>query len=244
MLVDVATVKMLVLAGGFGTRLQSVVSEVPKAMAPVCGVPFLSLQIKHWIDQGLRSFVFLLHHHADQIISFLVAEKSGLLKDCEVQWVNEPTPMGTGGAVAYAVQKLHLTGDFLITNADTWMGTGVKELALFVSPSMAVLNFSDASRYGLVKFDDNFHVTDFTEKSHEKGPGWINAGLYHLNVDLFKHWDGQAFSLERDCLPKLARCGSLKAVAFQSEFIDIGIPDDYFRFCHWISSGRKNKLWN
>ena len=234
--------KMLVLAGGFGTRLQSVVAEVPKAMAPVGSVPFLYLQIQHWIDQGLRAFVFLLHHQADQIISFLEAEKSGLLMGCEVQWLIESTPMDTGGAVAYAVKKLNLTGDFLVTNADTWIGAGVKEVAQIVAPSMAVLNLSDASRYGLVKFDDQFLVTQFTEKSEEKGRGWINAGLCHLNVELFKNWDGQPFSLERACLSELAGRGALKAVALQTDFIDIGIPSDYFRFCQWIAADRKGIL--
>ena len=63
--------RMLVLAGGFGTRLQSVLANVPKALAPIGDTTFLHLQIEHWIAQGLRSFVFLLHHQAEQIITFL-----------------------------------------------------------------------------------------------------------------------------------------------------------------------------
>jgi D-glycero-alpha-D-manno-heptose 1-phosphate guanylyltransferase len=233
---------MLVLAGGFGTRLQSVLAEVPKALAPVGSVPFLSLQIQHWIDQGLRAFVFLLHHQADQIISFLEAERSGLLKDCNVQWLIEPIPMGTGGAVAHAAQQLPLKGDFLVTNADTWIGVGIQEVAQSSSPSIAVLSLHNPSRYGLVKFDNHFHVTSFAEKSHQRGPGWISAGLCHLHVDLFKDWDGQPFSLERVFLPRLVDCGALKAVALQSDFIDIGLPSDYFRFCKWISADRKGIL--
>jgi D-glycero-alpha-D-manno-heptose 1-phosphate guanylyltransferase len=236
--------KMLVLAGGFGTRLKSVVTKVPKAMAPVGSVPFLYLQIQNWIHQGVRAFVFLLHHQAEMIVSFLVAEKTGLLKGCEVQWLIEPSPLDTGGAVAYAVQKLNLTGDFFVINADTWIGGGINELARFASPSMAVISLGDASRYGLIKFDDQFNVTDFKEKSHDKGPGWINAGLCHLNVDLFTGWDGQAFSLERKCLSELSKRGALKAVALQTDFIDIGIPEDYLRFCHWIATERKGKLCN
>ena len=233
---------MLVLAGGFGTRLQSVLVEVPKALAPVGSIPFLYLQIQHWIDQGLRSFVFLLHHQADQIINFLEAENSGLLKDCKVQWLIEPIPMDTGGAVAYAVEQLPLKDDFLVTNADTWIGIGIQEVARSSSPSMAVLSLRDPSRYGLVKFDDQFNVTAFVEKSHEIGPGWINAGLCHLHADFFKGWDGQPFSLERVFLSRLADCGVLKAVTLQTDFIDIGLPGDYFRFCQWITADRKGIL--
>jgi D-glycero-alpha-D-manno-heptose 1-phosphate guanylyltransferase len=235
-------VKLLVLAGGFGTRLQSVVAEVPKAMAPVGSVPFLYLQIQHWIDQGVRSFVFLLHHQADQIVSFLESEQSMLLKDCKVEWLIESKPMDTGGAVAYAVQQLNLRDAFLVTNADTWIGTGVKEVMKYAAPSIAVRNLSDASRYGLVKFDNQFHVTKFTEKNNEKESGWINAGLCHLHADYFKGWDGRPFSLERVCLTELAGYRALTAVPLQTDFIDIGVPSDYFRFCQWIAADRKGIL--
>ena len=234
--------KMLVLAGGFGKRLQSVVAEVPKALAPVGQVPFLYLQIEHWMAQGLRSFVFLLHHQADLIISFLEAEKNGLLSGCQVTWLVEPTPMDTGGAVASAVNQLNLLGDFLLTNADTWLGAGVQDISRSAAPSIAVIRLRDASRYGQVQFNNQFNVTAFREKSSSQGSHWINAGLCHLNADLFKGWDGQPFSLERISLPELADRGALRAVPLQTDFIDIGIPDDYFRFCHWIAAGRKGKL--
>ena len=150
--------------------------------------------------------------------------------------------MDTGGAVAYAVKQLNLSGDFLLTNADTWLGAGVQDISRSAAPSMAVLSLRDASRYGQVQFNDQFNVTAFSEKSSSQGPGWINAGLCHLNADLFKNWDGQQFSLERILFPELAGRGALKAVPLQTDFIDIGIPDDYFRFCRWIASSREGKL--
>lgn len=234
--------KMLVLAGGFGTRLQSVVTDVPKALAPVGDLSFLHLQIEHWIDQGLQSFVFLLHHQAGLIVNFLESEKKNLLKGCSVQWVTEPTPLGTGGAVANAVQKLHLSGDFLLTNADTWLGSGFQTVAQSAAPVLAVLHMRDASRYGQVQFDGKFHVTTFSEKGHHLGSGWINAGLCHLHSDFFSDWNGLPFSLERVLLPQLAGSGALTASKLQTDFIDIGIPADYLRFCRWIDIDRKGKL--
>lgn len=230
--------KLLVLAGGFGTRLQSVVSDVPKALAPVGNVSFLSLQLEHWIAQGVRSFVFLLHHQADLIIGFLQEEQSGLLKGCEIQWLVEPTPMDTGGAIAYAVEQLHLSGSFLVTNADTWLGTGIEELWQAGSPSMSVVKVADAGRYGNVHFDDVNLITAFKEKSITAGTGWINAGLCHLHAELFKKWNQEPFSLERISFTMLAAQGKLKAVPLQTNFIDIGIPEDYFRFCRWVESGK------
>ena len=234
--------KMLVLAGGFGTRLQSVVSAVPKAMAPVGKVPFLHLQIQHWKNQGINSFAFLLHHQADLIINFLRLQMTGMLKGCEVHWIVEPTPMDTGGAVAYAIEQLRLTGSVLVTNADTWLGTGITELHHAKAPAMAVIELRDAARYGRVRFDDRRRIHAFQEKSHSEGPGWINAGLCLLNTESFKGWDHRAFSLERQTFPAMAARGELHAVTLQTDFVDIGIPDDYGRFCCWIESGKKTKL--
>lgn len=234
--------KLLVLAGGFGTRLQSALPGIPKALAPVGKTPFLELQLENWITQGIRSFVFLLHHQADLIKGFLAKAKIELLKDCEVISLAEPTAMDTGGAVAYAVRELSLKGRFLVTNADTWLGSGIGKMCTSQAPSMAVIQLKDPSRYGQVTFDDHGTVTAFTEKSALGTPGWINAGLCLLSADLFKPWDGTRFSLERQSFTRWAQGGQLQAVAIDADFIDIGIPEDYLRFCRWIEQGRRGTL--
>jgi NDP-sugar pyrophosphorylase family protein len=234
--------KMLVLAGGFGTRLQSVVSAVPKALAPVGSVPFLHLQIQHWIDQGVTSFVFLLHHQSDLIIEYLESEKDGLLQRCEVKCLVEPTPLDTGGAVAFAVEQLDFSGDFLVTNADSWLGAGITDMFQTTAPAMAVVELSDASRYGRVQLSAQNRVTSFHEKNGFQDVGLINAGLYRLSAEFFKEWDRSPFSLERFFFPKLVTLGDLNAVTLDTDFIDIGVPDDYFRFCRWIETGRKGSL--
>ncbi|MES2510119.1 MAG: sugar phosphate nucleotidyltransferase [Pseudomonadota bacterium] len=230
--------KLLVLAGGFGTRLQSAVPGVPKALAPVGGVPFLHLQIQNWIGQGVKSFVFLLHHQAALGIDFLRKEQLGLLRDCEVTWVVEPYPMGTGGALAHAVSELGITGSFLVTNADTWLGSGMQDVFCQEAPSMAVVQVEDAGRYGRVQCDAGGRISAFREKQVGSGPGLINAGLSHLHAGLFANWDREPFSLEAVNFPVWADEGCLKAVPLHSSFIDIGIPDDYFRFCRWVESGK------
>jgi D-glycero-alpha-D-manno-heptose 1-phosphate guanylyltransferase len=237
--------KLLVLAGGFGTRLQSVVTAVPKALAPVGNVPFLHLQIANWKSQGVNSFTFLLHHQSDLIINFLQEEQEiGVLKDCEVQCLAEPTPMDTGGAVAYAVDQLGLTDNFLVTNADTWLGSGIANVAQAKAPAMAVVKLSDSARYGRVQFDEQRLVTAFQEKISEgQVSDWINAGLCQLNAASFKDWDHLPSSLERVTFPAMVARRELTAVALQTDFIDIGVPDDYYRFCGWIASDRKGALW-
>lgn len=236
------TLPLFVLAGGFGTRLQCVLDGFPKALAPVNGTPFLFLQIENWLKQGIHSFVFLLHHHADLIIEFLKSEENKLLKNCKVQYLVEPNPMGTGGAVAYAINQLVFEGDFLLTNADTWLGSGIKEMEKASAPAMLVVRAENVGRYGGVVFDDGHKVTAFIEKRVNPNVGWINAGITLINTSIFNSWNGQPFSLERATYPQLVMNRSLSAVAVDTDFIDIGIPEDYARFCRWIESGQRVAL--
>lgn len=230
--------RLLVLAGGIGSRLKTAVSDVPKALAPIGGKPFLQLQIERWLSQGLSEFTFLLHYQADQIIDFLVMQKSFLPTDCRIDWVIEPQPLDTGGAVAHAIKTADVKENFLLTNGDTWLGGGVREVFQTDAPAMAVVHLDNVGRYGQIQFNEDQLVTSFAEKNDQLTSGWINAGLCHLDPALFKNWTGKPFSLERDLFPKLVKKQQLTAVPLQAPFIDIGIPDDYYQFCRWIESGK------
>jgi D-glycero-alpha-D-manno-heptose 1-phosphate guanylyltransferase len=234
--------KILVLAGGEGSRLRSELPNIPKVMAPIGDTSFLALQLENWIAQGANSFVFLLHHQANQIIEFLERAKKDLLKYCDVECIVEPLPMDTGGAVAYAVQELSLAGDFLIVNADTWLGSGITQLSEAESPALLVVYLNDCSRYGAVQFNSLNKITAFREKDDMKFPGWINAGACRLSSSFFKSWGGARYSLEKELFPKLVSLGQMRAVPIEADFIDIGIPADYHRFKCWITEGRNNIL--
>ena len=234
--------KLLILAGGFGTRLRNVLGHIPKALAPVGSIPFLHYQLEHWIAQGLESFVFLLHHKADLIEQFLQERQRGILKGCRVELITEPHPMDTGGAVAYAVRKLGLEGEFIVTNADTWLGSGVHKLCVTGADAMILVRHGDVSRYGVVEIDGEGLVSAFCEKGNRRGGGWINAGMGIFKAEHFKEWDGQRLSLENDIFPKLLAERRLKAITLESDFIDIGIPEDYWRFCQWKQSSGEFSL--
>jgi len=232
---------LLVLAGGFGTRLRSVVAAVPKPLAPVCDRPYLHYVIDRWREQGIVSFIFLLHHQAELIEDYLQSQQlSGRLGQCQVRTVTEPEPLGTGGAIAHAVRQLRIEGSFLVANADTWLGSGIDQVVAAGAPAMAVVRLDNPERYGRVHWERG-KVISFAEKSGGGEPGWINAGLYHLQAAHFQDWDGRPFSAERDLFPALVRAGQLQAVELQTEFIDIGIPADYSRFCRWIEAGKAGR---
>lgn len=235
-------IPLLVLAGGFGTRLRPAVADVPKPLAPVMGRPYLGYMLESWRRQGVASFTFLLHHQAGMIIDYLgAAQGSGALWGATIRTLVEPQPLGTGGALAYAVQELAIKGSFLVANADTWLGGGITELSAAPAPAMAVVGVANSERYGHVRVESN-KIAAFEEKQNCSGPGLINAGLYHLHADMFRDWDGQSFSLERELFPKWVSANRLTAVSLETDFIDIGVPEDYFRFCRWIESQKMGVL--
>jgi NDP-sugar pyrophosphorylase family protein len=233
-------INLLVLAGGFGKRLRSAVSDVPKPLAPVNGRPFLSYQIENWLGQGVSHLSFLLHYEATSIEIFLESYQKEF-ENCEIRALKESQPLGTGGAVAFAVQQCQLTGEFLVANADTWLQSGVQKVFEAEVPALATVRVENSERYGSVQIEKN-KVVAFKEKQDSSGMRLINAGLYHLHADLFRDWNGRPFSLERELFPKLANSSKLKSVFLETDFIDIGIPEDYYRLCHWIESGKKGVL--
>lgn len=234
--------RLLVLAGGFGTRLRTAVRGVPKALAPVIDKPFLQLQIELWVSQGIHNLTFLLHHQADQIIEFLEKQNCQYSGCCDFDWLIEDKPLDTGGAVANAIKHFNYRGDFLVVNADTWLGGGINEMSLAEEPALAVVHLENTDRYGRVFFDQDSYITSFKEKSKDSGGGWINAGLCKLNTRYFEGWNGDAFSLERDLYGSLLGEGNVFAVELKCDFVDIGVPKDYKKFCHWIKEGKIEKL--
>jgi D-glycero-alpha-D-manno-heptose 1-phosphate guanylyltransferase len=234
---------LLVLAGGYGTRLREAVPEVPKPLAPVINRPFLEHQIENWIGQGVTALTFLLFDRAHVIQTFLAScSHEGQLRGCQLRALTEPQPLGTGGAIAHAVQQFGISGSFLVANADTWLGSGVRSVSETPPPSLAVVHVTDSERYGAVRLAPNGKVASFEEKCASAGPGWVNAGLYHLHASLFEAWDGQPFSLERELLPQLAKTAQLRATTLHAEFIDIGVATDYVRFCRWVEGGKAGAL--
>jgi NDP-sugar pyrophosphorylase family protein len=235
--------KILILAGGFGKRLQAVVSAVPKPLAPVCGRPFLMYLVENLVSQGAKELVLLLHYEAD-VIKEVIGDviNNNDLDGVKVTSLVEEMPLGTGGSIMNAIDVLNINESFMVINADTWLGSGFKKLALSAPNTIAAVVVEDCSRYGSLIVNEG-KVERFLEKDISCGPGLINAGLYHLSPGIFDGTlKGTSFSLEADILPVVADRGMLSTVEINTDFIDIGVPEDYLRFCSWMEKGRKNEL--
>jgi len=235
--------QMLVLAGGFGTRLRGTVRDVPKPLAPINGIPLLQLQLQHWINQGQRNFIFLLHYQAELIIKLLDKQSKYFGDAISIDWIVEEKALGTGGSVANAIHEFGLEGSVLIANADTWLDGGLQEIINSSSAVLGVINVKNTKRYGTVILNDAYYVTGFFEKRINSSigtEGMINAGLYKLPTFFFEGDYKLAFSLENEILPQISSSGLLKAEILEGAFFDIGIPEDYYKFCDWH---RRNKRY-
>ena len=233
----------IVLAGGFGTRLRSLVSDVPKPLAPVAGKPFITHLIEHWVSQGLSDFIFLLHYEAkkiEQILNELSCRNE--FSKVTFRVLIEDTPLGTGGAILNAIEYFGIREGFLVANADTWLESGVEQLMSSKFSAIAAVNVPNTNRYGSLEFEGD-KICAFEEKPDSLDRGYVNSGLYYLFPEAFNGFEvGSAFSIESEVFPRLVAQRLLGAVKLESNFIDIGIPEDYLKFCKWVELEKKNEL--
>ena len=222
--------KAVLLVGGLGTRLRSVVASRPKPLASIGDRPFLELLIRQLHYQGIRHLVLCTGYLAHEIQKEL---GNGGAWDVAIEYSKEPSPMGTGGAVKFAEPLLRGLSDFLVMNGDSFMEIDFQELIHFHRKSggiatMAVLRMKNEMRYGTVQVTAGGRVSGFTEKSGDDPTGFVNGGIYVFNRTIFRHIPEEPISLERDVFPRLIDHG-VYAAEQKGVFIDIGTPEDYAR---------------
>lgn len=219
-------VEILILAGGRGTRLATVVSDVPKPMAPIQDKPFLEYLINSVKKQGFYNFRLLVGYKSEVIKNYF---GDGSAFGVNIQYTTEEMPLGTGGAVKKGILDSAFN-NFLIFNGDTFFEA---DLPLLISESkdqlaIALKYFENCERYGQVIIDNNFKIKSFTEKGNNPDDGFINAGIYYLSKSVLNHFPPKdVFSIEQAVMPKLAEKNLLKGIPLGGKFIDIGIPEDF-----------------
>lgn len=220
----------IILAGGFGTRLRDVISDLPKPMAPVAGKPFLHYLLRNLKAQGITRVVLSTGYLHEKIESYFGDNYEGLT----ISYVVEREPLGTGGGIRAALEKC--TSEFvLVLNGDSYFDFPLLPYFTFFSSSnadaaLALRQVEDASRYGMITVE-NGQVNAFHEKSGHAAPGFINAGVYILPRERYMNETPAAknFSIERDFFEPKAATWKLAAHAAEGYFIDIGIPADYHK---------------
>jgi len=222
----------IILAGGFGTRLRSVVSDVPKPMAPVGGRPFLELLMDHLLGYDFDHIVLSTGYMHEKIEQHF----GNSYRNIPLSYAIEDNPLGTGGGIRNALEKCN-DKNVVIVNGDTLFRIDYDDLQRFHSChptrlSVVLRMVEDTSRYGLVSTDCADRITRFAEKEASHGPGAINGGIYMIDRSLLESFPlGTAFSFEKDVMQKLYLDEPFFAYTSGAYFIDMGIPEDYLALC-------------
>jgi len=222
-------VKVVILAGGFGTRLKSIVKDVPKPMADIGGVPFIELLILNMIKYGAEEFIICVSHKKEVIIEYFGSSYRGI----PIKYSVENTPLGTGGAIKQAFEVYGINNAVVI-NGDSFVKMDYRKFySDFKNETFAIaLKYvQDASRYGLVNTKDGKAIK-FEEKTNNINAGYINAGIYLINKELWEMYSlSGKFSFEKDILEQYIKEYNPKFLETDEYFIDIGIPKSYKKAC-------------
>ena len=217
----------IILSGGLGTRLRTVVTDIPKCMAMVAGKPFLHYVISHLQKQGIEKFTFALGYKHKMIESWLTTQYPNLW----IRFSVEEMQLGTGGAIKQACNNF-TEENVVVVNGDTLFSIEISKLSEIHSLNEADCTLSlkpmkNFNRYGLVAINPDLSIAAFKEKQYYEN-GLINGGVYMLNAPKFlKEELPGIFSFEKDYLEKYIDRRRMYGVVQDEYFIDIGIPDDF-----------------
>lgn len=217
-----------ILAGGLGTRLQGVVADRPKVLAPVVGRPFVTHLLDQLAAASIREVVLLVGYMAEQVRDALGDNYAGM----RLTYTQEPFPLGTAGALRRAL--LLLSGRrVLLLNGDSYGDVKLDGFYEWHSrncsgASLVLVRVPDARRFGQVRRDRAGRVVRFEEKGEGTGPGWINAGIYLIERELIEEMPAnRPLSLERDVLPGWVARRLVGGMKHGGRFLDIGTPESY-----------------
>lgn len=230
---DFPRIETMILAGGLGTRLRSVVADRPKVLAHVQGRPFLAHLLDRLALVGIKRVILCTGYLGEQI-----EEEFGVLYgELALAYSREKSTRGTGGALRLA---LHLVTSniVLVMNGDSLCDGDLTAMYLQhinrdADITMLLSRTDDSRRYGQVTCDSAGRIIGFNEKHYAAKAGWINGGIYFMKramIELIP--EARPVSLERDMFP-VWLCKAMYGFKSSGDFIDIGTPDSYAAANHF-----------
>lgn len=215
----------IILAGGFGTRLSHIISDVPKPMAPIEEQPFLKFIFDYLLRNEIKHVILAIGYKADIIQKYFGFNYQGI----NISYSIENIPLGTGGAIKKALNYSKEENVFVI-NGDTYFDVDLRKMQVFHTKknsrlTLAVKHMNSFDRYGSVLVEKDI-IKRFKEKKAIQ-EGTINGGIYLINSTVISLINKEVFSFEKEVLES----GLVEIYAFESDgyFIDIGIPEDYYK---------------
>lgn len=228
----------ILLAGGLGTRLRSVVNDRPKPMALIGSRPFMEYVVHELSAHGIRDIIFAVGYKGSMVEEYF---RDGSPFGVKVSYAYEEELLGTAGAIKNA-GRLVTEDTFFVLNADTFYQMDYSRLCRVreenrLDMALVLREVPDISRYGEAVLDGPM-LAGFNEKSKEARPGTINGGVYLMSRALLDEIPDGKVSLENEMIPLWMREGRrLGGFVNDGYFIDIGVPEDYFKFQTDVEKG-------
>jgi D-glycero-alpha-D-manno-heptose 1-phosphate guanylyltransferase len=217
----------IILAGGFGTRLQEVLNDLPKSMALVNGRPFMEYLLDFLKTSGITHVVLSVGYKRDTIINHF----GSAYRDVRIDYAIEEVPMGTGGGIRMAMWKVDGMRTFAM-NGDSLFRVDLNNMEAHMQKeaeiTIALRELQETGRYGRVTMDKSCRIDGFKEKQNDAGHGYINGGVYIIEklFLLYPEFRGK-FSIEKDCFERDYTTSRMFGFPSDGYFLDIGIPETY-----------------
>ena len=218
----------IILAGGYGTRLQKVISDVPKSMALINGKSFLEYLLNYLTGQGILKIILSVGYKRELIQDHF----KDRFRHLAIAYAIEEEPLGTGGGIRNALEQVEGDSVFVL-NGDSMFRIDLNAMQHHYQNSAADVTIAlryleETSRFGTVKINQEKRVTGFFEKNIDSEAGYINGGIYCIRKDFLLGYPlGKSFSIEKDCFEKSYADSKIFGYPARGYFIDIGIPEDY-----------------
>ena len=230
---------IIILAGGFGTRLINEINGLPKCLAPINNKPFLFYLLEYLKKFKFDQYIFALGFRSELVIDYLNEN----FNDLDLIYSVEENPLGTGGAIKAAL-NFATTRQVIALNGDSFFNIDYNQFFEFHKSkeskfSIALAEIKDNDRYGGVELSDDV-ITSFKEK--QTGSDYfkttlINSGIYLIDFAYFSELSmPESFSIEKDFFENNNKSIHIHGKAFQNKFIDIGVPNDYHAFPEFIKN--------
>ncbi len=236
--------KAVIMAGGFGTRIQPLTGSIPKPMIPLFNRPIMLHIVELLKKYDITELVMLLYHQPFYIKNFF---RDGADFGVKITYVTPLQDMGTAGAVKAA--EKYLDERFMVISGDLLTDFNLKKIMDFHADNKAkatitLTSVKDPLQFGVVITDKEKRITQFLEK-----PGWgevisdtINTGIYVLEPEVLKYIpEGENFDFSQDLFPlMLKKKDALFGVTAKGYWRDIGNTDSYREAYHDIFRGKVN----
>ena len=226
---SIKNIDIIILAGGLGTRLRSIIGNNPKCLSPVNGQPFIHFLMDQYVAQGFKRFIVSVGYQKEKVIKSLKFRK-----DCKIIFCEEYEPLGTGGAIKKSEQYI-TSNNVIIINGDSFINLNTDHLVnwhykMESDCTIVATEIENSNRYGTIEIGKKSRLVGFKEKNDTSSQGLVNAGIYVMNKSIFNLMpDEKPFSVELEFFPKILN-ESTYAYICNKELIDIGTPDSYKKF--------------